>query len=54
MNNKLEKLLKYLKERKEDYNKPVAYQEDDWYIRCQAKSDILEEVIEEVTSLLKD
>jgi hypothetical protein len=54
MTDKLDKLLKYLVDRKEGLDKPVAYQEDEWYIRCEAKSDMLEEVINEVKSLLKE
>jgi hypothetical protein len=54
MTVKLESLLKYLVERKEGLDKPVTYQEDDWYIRCEAKSDMLAEIIDEVKSLLKE
>jgi hypothetical protein len=52
-NNKLEILLKCLIDRKKELVKPVMYQEEDWYIRCEAKADMLQEVIEEVTSLMK-
>ena len=53
MSDKLERLLKYLVERKENYDKPMTYQDDDYYIRCDAKADMLEEVIDEVKSLMK-
>jgi hypothetical protein len=54
MTDKLERLLKYLVDRKDGLDKPVSYQEDDWYIRCEAKSDMLAEIIDEVKSLIKE
>lgn len=54
MPDKLESFLKYLEEKKEDYRKPVFYQEEDWYIRCEAKADILEDLIAEVKSFIKE
>jgi hypothetical protein len=52
--DKLERLLKYLVERKKGLDEPVAYQENDWYHRCDAKSDMLAEIIDEVNSLIKE
>ena len=54
MNDKLERLLKYLVERKAGLDAPMTYQEDDYYDECEAMSKMLEEVIDEVNSLIKE
>jgi hypothetical protein len=54
MTDKLERLLKYLVARKEYLDTPVMYQEEEYYNDCQAKSNMLEEVIDEVKSLIKE
>jgi hypothetical protein len=54
MTDKLERLLKYLVERKKGLDEPMTYQEEEYYNDCEAKSNMLEEVIDEVKSLLKE
>ena len=54
MTDKLERLLKYLVERKEYLDTPVMYREEEYYNDCEAKSRMLEEVIDEVKSLIKE
>jgi hypothetical protein len=41
----VEEILKFLRERRDDYDDPGGYMEEEWYIKCSAKVDILEEVI---------
>jgi len=52
--DKLERLLKYLVERKKGLDEPMTYQEEEYYSVCESKSNMLEEVIDEVKSLLKE
>lgn len=54
MTDKLERLLKYLIERKKGFDEPMTYQEEEYYDDCESKSNILEEVIAEVQSLIKE
>ncbi len=54
MTDKLERLLKYLVERKKGLDEPMTYQEEEYYNDCEAKSRMLEEVIDEVKSLIKE
>jgi hypothetical protein len=54
MNAKLEKFLKSLIEKKEGYDKPLFYQEEEYYDACRAKSQLLDELIDEVRQLIKE
>ncbi len=54
MNDKLEKFLKSLIEKKESYDNPLFYQEEDYYIECRAKSQLLDELIDDVKQLIKE
>jgi hypothetical protein len=54
MSDKLQKLLDYLVDRKNGLDTPMTFQEDEYYDECAAKSRMLEEVIDEVKSLMKD
>ena len=54
MTDKLERLLKYLVERKKGLDEPMTYQEEEYYSVCESKSNMLEEVIDEVKTLLKE
>lgn len=42
---KIDKAIEYVKSRLGDYQNPGSYQEAEWYIKCDAKADILEEVL---------
>ena len=35
----------------EEFNTPITYQEPEYYERCQAKADILEEVLANLKSI---
>ena len=54
MSYKLEEFLESLISRKADYDEPMTYQEEEYYNRCVAKSDLLEELIGDVKKLIKD
>ena len=53
-NYKLQKLLEYCEYQKKYYDNPGQYEDDEYYIKCQAKSDMLEDVISEIKSLVEN
>jgi hypothetical protein len=54
MKTDLEKLLAYCIERQKGLDTPASYQETEYYDACRAKSQMLDEVIDEVKSLIKE
>jgi len=50
---KIDKAIEYVKSRLDDYNHPGAYHEAEWYVKCEAKADILEEVLSTLERIKK-
>lgn len=50
---KIDQAIEFVKSRLEDYQNPGSYQEAEWYARCDAKADILEEVLSRLESIKK-
>lgn len=48
MKKSLETILKYCQDRKKSFDSPMFYQNDEYYLICNAKSDILEDIIYEI------
>ena len=46
-------LIREVQNRIFDYQNPGSYLDDDYYIRCDAKADILEEVLSSLLDLQK-
>jgi hypothetical protein len=46
---KLDDLLEYLTGLLNDYGNPMTYQESEYYDKCKAKVDILEDIIGELS-----
>ena len=42
---KVEQILELLRKYRDDYNDPGGYMEEEYYIKCMAKVDVLEDVI---------
>jgi hypothetical protein len=41
----VEQILELLRQHRDDYNDPGGYQEEEWYIKCAAKVDVLDDMI---------
>ena len=54
MAKKIDRAIEYVKSRIDDYSNPGAYQEKEWYEKCEAKVDILEEVLSTLESIKND
>lgn len=54
MKTNLEKLLEYCIEQKESCDKPASYCDTEYYIKCKAKSELLDDVIIEIQTLIKE
>ncbi len=52
--SKIKEMIKYVEAEIASYSDPGAYQPDEYYIRCSAKVDILEDVLYNLTQKLKD
>jgi len=50
---KIDKAIEYVKSRIDDYAHPGSYQEQEWYAKCEAKVDILEEVLARLEQIKK-
>jgi len=50
---KIDKAIEYVKSRLDDYSHPGSYQEQEWYAKCEAKSEILEEVLHRLEQIKK-
>lgn len=37
-----------------DYDSPMSYQDPEYYVRCRAKADLLEDVIRQLKQLEKE
>jgi hypothetical protein len=52
--NNLQKILNFCIERKESCDTPALYCEDEYYTKCEGKSEVLDEVINEIYRLIKE
>lgn len=50
----LQKILNFCIERKEECDTPALYCEDEYYTKCEGKSEAFEEIINEIKSLIKE
>lgn len=41
----VEQILELLRGYRDDYNDPGGYMEEEWYIKCAAKVDVLDDMI---------
>lgn len=53
MTRKIDKAIEFVKYRIDDYSRPGSYQEEEWYAKCEAKVDILEEVLYRLEQIKK-
>lgn len=50
----LQKILNFCIEQKESYDKPASYCQTEYYIKCKAKSELLNDLINEIQTLIKE
>lgn len=50
----VEEILELLRSTKEDYENPGSYMEEEWYIKCAAKADVLDDMIYAIKSCMKE
>jgi hypothetical protein len=50
----VEEILELLRSRKADYEDPGAYLDEMWYIKCAAKVDVLDDVIDTIEYRMKE
>lgn len=48
---KIDQAIEYIESRLDDYKNPGTYQEAEYYAKCEAKADILEEVLSRLQSI---
>lgn len=53
MKTDLEKLLEYCIDRQKSLDSPASYQETEYYDACRAKSQMLDEIISEIKSIIQ-
>jgi len=53
MASKIDQAIAFVESRLEDYQNPGSYQEQEWYDKCAAKADILEEVLYRLQQIKK-
>jgi hypothetical protein len=49
----IDQVLDMLRSRVKDYKEPGRYMEEEWYVKCAAKVEVLEDVISDIEYRIK-